>query len=158
MRWIAPFLLAACLLLSCDNHHVYHAYQDLEKREWRVADKREFVFDISDHQKNYNLYFEVRNATDYPYSRLFVNYTLMDSTGKNLDQKLLQEYLFDAKTGQPFGRSGLGDLYDHQFLLKQNYKFPYRGSYKIKFEQFMRVDTLQGIVAVGLSIEDNAQQ
>ena len=63
------------------------------------------------------------------------------------------EYLFDAKTGKPSGKSGIGDLYDHRFLLLQNYQFPKPGKYKIVLEQFMRMDTLPGIVAIGIRVE-----
>jgi gliding motility-associated lipoprotein GldH len=63
------------------------------------------------------------------------------------------EYLFDAKSGEPKGKSGIGDLYDHRFLLLQNYQFPRPGKYKIILEQFMRMETLPGIVAVGVRVD-----
>ena len=63
--------------------------------------------------------------------------------------------LFDAKTGKPLGKSGIGDLYDHRFILLNNYKFKNKGKYRIVFEQFMRMDTLPGIMAVGLRVEKN---
>jgi gliding motility-associated lipoprotein GldH len=61
--------------------------------------------------------------------------------------------MFDAKTGAPNGTSGLGDIFDHQALLISGHKFPYAGIHKIKFEQFMRKDTLEGIFAVGVRVE-----
>jgi gliding motility-associated lipoprotein GldH len=70
-----------------------------------------------------------------------------------MKRALMTEYLFDAKTGKPFGKSGIGDLYDHRFLLLKNYQFKSKGKYRMKFEQFMRTDTLPGILAVGLRVE-----
>jgi gliding motility-associated lipoprotein GldH len=65
----------------------------------------------------------------------------------------MTEFLFDAKTGKPFGKSGIGDLYDHQFLLLQDYQFITAGKYHLELEQFMRQDTLPGILAVGVRVE-----
>ena len=60
------------------------------------------------------------------------------------------------KTGKPFGTSGLGDIYDHRFELLKDYQFPTRGKYRIKLEQMMRMDTLHGILAVGVRVENNS--
>ena len=95
----------------------------------------------------------MRNSVSYPWSRLFITYYLQDSTGKDLQTKLLNEDLFDTKSGKPLGESGLGDIYDHQFQVLRDYQFAYPGKYKMKFEQFMRTDTLHGILAVGLRVE-----
>ena len=90
-----------------------------------------------------------------PTLRIFFTYYLQDSTGAEIQKKLVTQYLFDAKSGKPFGNSGLGDIYDHRFELLKDYQFKDRGRYKIKFEQLMRVDTLQGILAIGLRVENN---
>jgi gliding motility-associated lipoprotein GldH len=36
----------------------------------------------------------------------------------------------------------------------KDYQFAKPGTYKVKLEQYMRMDTLPGIVAVGLRVED----
>ena len=61
--------------------------------------------------------------------------------------------LFDDKTGEPLGESGLGDIYQHRIPVKMNHRFDYAGKYKVSFEQFMRTDTLSGILGVGLRVE-----
>jgi len=99
------------------------------------------------------LYLDVRNSLDYPYARLFVNYQLVDPNGTVVKKEMLTENLFDVKTGEPNGRSGLGDVYDHQFGFLTNYTFNKTGKHKVRFEQFMRQDTLKGILAVGLRVE-----
>jgi gliding motility-associated lipoprotein GldH len=95
----------------------------------------------------------IRNSIDYPYARIFVNYDLQNQDGASLSQKMLAEYLFDQKTGKPFGSSGIGDIYDHQFPILKNYSFEKIGNYKIKLSQFMRMDTIPGIIAVGARVE-----
>lgn len=153
MRKLLLMLTSAVLLTACDDKRVYEEYKDFDKRYWIINDKPVFEFVVQDTRQPYNLYCNVRNSNAYPYSRLFVTYYLQDSTGREIQKNLFNEYLFDAKTGKPFGRSGLGDLYDQRFLILKDHRFDKPGKYKIQLEQFMRTDTLQGIVAVGLRVE-----
>jgi gliding motility-associated lipoprotein GldH len=116
-------------------------------------DPAAFEFKISDTTKKYNLYYNVRNSLEYPFARIFVNYSLTDSTETEISKQLLSNYLFDQKTGRPLGRSGLGDVYDNQFLILENKIFKKPGTYKFQLVQFNRLDTLTGILAVGFRIE-----
>jgi gliding motility-associated lipoprotein GldH len=145
----------ACLLLliGCDSSRVHEANVEFADETWKMADKLTIDFQINDTTLQYNLYFNVRNSLDYPYSRLFVNYALVDPTGVMLDAKMLGNNLFDQKTGEPFGQSGIGDLFDHQFPLLKQYRFYNTGVYKLTFRQFMRKDTLEGVFAVGARVE-----
>jgi gliding motility-associated lipoprotein GldH len=154
MRFFALAFLGSVFLVGCDTKRHYEQYVDFNKRYWLSSDTIQFEFTVSKAEPAYNLYCNIRNSSSYPYSRLFVQYTLLDSAGTALQKKLLSEYLFDAKTGKPFGRTGLGDLYDHRILLMKDYQFAKPGTYKVKLEQYMRMDTLPGIVAVGLRVED----
>ena len=66
---------------------------------------------------------------------------------------MVNNTLFDPKTGKPLGQSGIGDVFDHQFKLQENYKFDNIGEHTIQLQQYMRKDTLMGIYAVGIRIE-----
>jgi gliding motility-associated lipoprotein GldH len=154
------FLLGfACILLcACDQSRVYEQNTDFTERYWIVSEMPEFEFTIQQPADRYTLYANIRNSVSYPYARIFFNYYLQDSTGTEIEKKLVSQYLFDGKSGKPFGNSGLGDIYDHSFPLLTNYQFKQRGKYKIKLEQLMRVDTLQGILAVGVRVENASQK
>jgi gliding motility-associated lipoprotein GldH len=147
------FFTIAVLLSSCDSNRVYEDNIEFKARTWKIAEPAQLEFDITDTTKRYNLYMNVRNSLDYPYSRLFVNYSLMNEAGEELSKNMISEYLFNQKSGEPNGDSGIGDIYDHQFIFLQKQAFAKSGKYKVKFEQFMRQDTLQGILAVGLRVE-----
>lgn len=153
MRAFLSLLIAGILLSACDNTRVFEQISDLENRQWIVTEKPQFEFTINDINQRYNLYSDIRNSVSYPYSRFFFMYYLEDSAGVELKKELVNEYFFDAKTGKPYGRSGVGDLYDHRFLLLENYQFKNAGKYRVVFEQFMRMDTLPGILSVGLRVE-----
>jgi len=152
MRSIFGFTIITMIFFSCDDNRVYEKNADFNTRYWLVSEKPEFEFEI-DTLQSYNLFCNVRNSLDYPYARLFITYYLQDSSGTVLEKELVRQLLFDEKTGEPKGDSGLGDIYDHRIPLKLNRKFPYSGKYKIAFQQFMRTDSLPGILAVGLRVE-----
>ena len=149
---IIVLLTILALLNSCDDSRVFEKNHDFAERQWLVKDKPSFEFTVADNQP-YNLYCNLRSSVSYPYSRIFLNYTLKDAKGAELEKKLVYTFLFDEKTGEPLGSSGLGDIYDRQLLLLKDYSFKQAGTYSIQFEQFMRTDSLQGVLAVGLRVE-----
>ncbi|MFZ6011333.1 MAG: gliding motility lipoprotein GldH [Bacteroidota bacterium] len=153
MRSVFCLAILTLIIAGCDADRVYEKNNDFKAGYWILTDKPEFEFEIDDTQAKYNVYCNIRNSVTYPYSRLFLNYNLYDSSGNELHKNLVSHVLFDPKSGKPQGSSGLGDIYDQQFLLLRNYEFKNPGKYKVKFEQFMRTDTLQGILAVGTRIE-----
>jgi gliding motility-associated lipoprotein GldH len=140
------------LLFSCDPQRVFEDNFEFHERAWRINQQPQFQFQIIDTAKRYNLFLNVRNSLDYPYARLFVNYELLfkDST---LSKKMISGYLFEQRTGKPFGKSGIGDIYDHQFPLLIDYSFWKPGRYKLNLQQFMRMDTIPGILAIGVRVE-----
>jgi gliding motility-associated lipoprotein GldH len=153
MRSLIVLILAAITFVACDDSRVYEKNYDFDGAAWAAPDKPEFEFEIQDTTEVYNIYCNVRNSLTYPFSRLFVTYYLQDSIGKILKKDLVSQTLFDPKTGDPQGSSGLGDIYDRRVLLLSGHRFPYAGRHKISFEQFMRMDTLTGVLAVGVRVE-----
>jgi gliding motility-associated lipoprotein GldH len=153
MRFFLPIIFLALFLAGCDDSRVYEVNHDFEQRAWLVNEKPEFEFEITNPTDRYTLYCNVRNSVAFPYSRLFIKYSLTDSSGKSLEGKMMPAFLFDQHTGKPQGSSGLGDIYDQRFPIVTNYQFPAAGKYKVNFEQFMRKDTLEGILAIGLRVE-----
>jgi gliding motility-associated lipoprotein GldH len=158
MKKIFTFFILAAGLSACDGNRVYDQVIDFEDRQWRVTDQPVFEFNIPDTAIHYDLYCNLRNSVSYPYSRLFINYYLEDSTGTVLQKKMTHVFLFDSQTGKPQGSSGLGDIYDHRIPLLNKHHFPYSGKYKMKLEQYMRTDSLQGVLAVGLRVEKNLEE
>lgn len=156
MRIILFFLLVL-IVSSCDGDRLYEKNHDFENRTWLSNDRPVFDFAIRDTVKTYNVYCNIRNSVQYPYSRIFINYSLSDSVGTSVSKNMISAFLFEEKTGKPLGRSGLGDVYDQQVLILKNFQFKRPGTYNLKFEQFMRTDTLAGILAVGFRLEATAE-
>jgi gliding motility-associated lipoprotein GldH len=153
MRTYFSFVLILVLLVGCDSRRVFEDNVEFRERNWKINEPVQFEFQISDSSKKYNVLMNIRNSLDYPYARIFVNCDLQKQDSSSLSKKMIAEYLFDQKTGKPFGTSGIGDIYDHQFPILKNYSFEKAGSYKMKLNQFMRMDTIPGIIAVGVRVE-----
>lgn len=156
MRAGLIFLITTVIGLSltgCGDGKVYQEYTDFNTRYWLVSDTAKFEFTIDDTLSRYNLYCNIRNSTQYPYSRIFVNFSMSDTLGRDFHKALLNDFLFDPKSGEPLGKTGLGDLYDHQLPVLSNFKFDHSGPYVVKLQQFMRTDTLDGVVSVGIGIQ-----
>jgi gliding motility-associated lipoprotein GldH len=147
------FFSLVLLFPACDPDRVYEENVDFDERFWAVTDQPRFEFVINDENAPYNLYVNVRNEESYANANLYFTYYLSDSLGNVLSQKLLTEFLFDKKTGRPFGSSVLGDIYNHRFPILKNHRFKSPGKYIVRLEQFMRTDSLQGILSVGLRVE-----
>ena len=153
MRIYFSIAVILILLVGCDSRRVFEDNVEFRQRNWKITEPVQFEFQISDVSKKYNVLMNIRNSLDYPYARIFVNYNLQKQDTTSLSQKMIAEYLFDQKTGKPSGTSGIGDLYDHQFSILKNYSFEKAGIYKMKLDQFMRMDTIPGILAVGVRVE-----
>lgn len=153
MKGFSGILFLLVLCIACDDQRVYEKNVDFPSRNWVVSEHPAFEFEIDDTIATYNLYGNVRNSLDYPFSRIFVNYSLTDSAGNTLNRRMIGEYLFDEKTGKPFGESGLGDIYHHRLPLETGFRFPHSGRYVVTLEQYMRRDSLHGVLAVGLRVE-----
>jgi gliding motility-associated lipoprotein GldH len=147
------FFTVILLFSACDPDRVYEKNVDFDERFWALTEHPQFEFVINDENTPYNLYINVRNEESYPNANLYFTYYLTDSLGNILNQELLTEFLFDKKTGRPFGSSVLGDIYNHRFPILEDYRFESPGKYNIRLEHFMRTDSLQGILGVGLRVE-----
>ena len=153
MRIFLGIVAISTIWCGCDSRRVFEDNIEFRNRNWKINEPVLFEFQIADTSRKYNLLMNIRNSLDYPYARIFVNYDLQKQDSASLSKKMIAEYLFDQKTGKPFGNTGIGDIYDHQFSILRNYTFEKAGAYKIRLNQFMRMDTIPGILAVGVRIE-----
>lgn len=153
MRKLIMFCGCILALSACDEARLYEKNVDFKERHWLVTEQPTFDFEIADTATPYSLFFTIRNESDYPNANIYFTYTLSDSTNNTLEKKLTNQLLFHEKTGEPFGSSGLGYVFEHQFPLLENYTFKNPGKYTMRFEQFMRTDTLKGVLSVGIRVE-----
>jgi gliding motility-associated lipoprotein GldH len=80
----------------------------------------------------------------------------MDTLGNIYKTDLVNVRLFNSKTGEPHG-DGLGDIFDHQYKVIDDYRFNNPGVYQMNISHYMRPDSLPEIMAVGLRIEKEGE-
>ncbi|MEM6642112.1 MAG: gliding motility lipoprotein GldH [Bacteroidota bacterium] len=148
LLWVLGFLL----LSACDSARVYEDYSDLGDAYWHLDSLQRFTFQVEDTSRSYNLFATFRNGSSYPYYNLYFQYSLKDSSDRILAEELKETLFFDAKSGAPLG-SGLGDLFDHQVLLLEGYRFSSSGAHTLTLQQSMRMDTLPFLLSVGSRLE-----
>lgn len=153
MRLNFMIMLASAILISaCDSSRVYEKNVDFNEKMWLADSTQKFKFSLEE-PKPVNIYLNVRNTNTYPYHNLYIKYSLTDSAGNEIQSDLINKNLFHEKTGEPYG-SGLGDIFSHQFLLIESLDLQDSLKYNITLTQFMRQDTLEGIVSTGVRIEN----
>jgi gliding motility-associated lipoprotein GldH len=151
---VLPVLI---LMFACDEQRVFEENRELDNAFWLADSAKDFTFTINDTTSRYNIYYSLRNTASYPFRNIYIDYVLEDTTGRQLEGSLVNQQLFHPKTGEPYG-SGLGDVFDHQFLLLENYPFPAAGNYIMSLRQYMRRDTLKDVVAVGIRVEKASKE
>ncbi|MCV9388048.1 gliding motility lipoprotein GldH [Reichenbachiella ulvae] len=144
----------AIALYSCSGGTLIDQSQDMSEGVWHVDSLASFDYVIEDTTLKYDISYLVRYAVDYPYYNLYVTYYLEDSVGNILNSQQQELILFDKTTGQPLG-TGLGDLYDREVKIFEDYTFDQTMKYHFKVKHYMRMQELPGILSFGLKVTEN---
>lgn len=148
---ITVAFLLSLILFSCDGNKVFEEYIEVENADWKKENIANFSFVIEDTISAHNLYLNVRNTGDYPYSNLYMFVKIKGPDG-NFNVDTVNCKLADNR-GEWLGK-GVGDLWDLKIPYIGAFKFAQPGEYNVSFEQAMRVeDGLKGITDVGLRVE-----
>ena len=143
--------LMSIFLYACDGNKVYEEYIEVDNADWKKENVANFSFTIEDTLTAHNLYLNVRNTGDYPFSNLYMFVKIQGPDG-NFNIDTVNCVLADNR-GEWKG-SGVGDLWDLRIPYIGGFKFAQKGEYNVSFEQAMRVENgLKGITDVGLRIE-----
>jgi gliding motility-associated lipoprotein GldH len=156
-RTIPWFILMVIIACACNSDRIFEKNVKFPDRIWNKDSAAIFKFEITDINTDYRFYFNLRNTILYPYQNIYLTYSMEDTLGNVYDSDLTNINLFDSKTGKPYG-SGLGDIFDHQYLVIEDYQFNNPGTYLFRIKQYMRMDSLPEIMSVGLRIERSADQ
>ena len=145
--------LLELFFFACGNTNVaIDETSSFDSSEWIQKKPIQFEVIVEDSLVNYAMYVVVRQNNAYPFYNLYFSPSVIDGSGKTVQKGLAEAILYDPKTGKPKG-SGFGDIYEKKFLVYPTLKFPHKGKYHIQLEQSMRVDTLAGMVSMGLLLE-----
>lgn len=148
--------IASLAMISCDKSQVFDAYKTLDDG-WPKETIIKFTFDHEVSKKPENLFLNIRDNDDYPFSNLFLIVKLEQPKGKIHIDTL--EYLMANPDGTLMG-NGFSDIKENKLSYKKGFMFPEKGSYKVSIQQAVRengkvkgVEKLEGITEVGFRIE-----
>jgi gliding motility-associated lipoprotein GldH len=152
MKSVYLFIIGGLFILlsSCDSKRVYEQNVDIPENIWDKDKPVYFDVPITDTVSLHNVYINIRNASGYGYSNI---YLFLDTKYPNntISRDTIECILADP-SGKWLG-DGSGDIWDNQILFKKNVRFKQTGTYKFRYEQAMRMPKLPMIMDVGLRIE-----
>ena len=144
-------------IVSCSNHIEYTKYKSLPNASWEANKNISFEFDIKDTILPKNLFINIRNNNDYPFSNLYIITELNFPNGDKIIDTL--QYEMADKSGKYLGK-GFTEIKENKLFYKEEKVFPVSGKYVFKIHHAMRkngevntIPFLEGIQDVGFSIE-----
>ena len=147
-KWQFIGIVFSFLLLSaCSGDRVFEEFYALENEKWAISDTAKFSLDLPENIQTVPL-LAVRFNETYPFSNLYLRLESKDSTGKVIENKLLNVPVFETKSGMPIGK-GFGNSFTKYDTL------PFSLNEKVKIitlTQYMRQESVEGLEAVGLKI------
>ena len=156
MRNLTCLFILGSLLMSCNTDVIRSEYKSVSGAVWNKDDVMEFTFSEMDSLQEYQMFINVRNDQNFPYSNLFLIASLNTPEGEVLQDTL--EYAMALPDGTWLGK-GNGSLKENKLWYKENIVFPTSGVYTVQVSHAMRkngnvsgVVGLEGITDVGIEI------
>jgi len=143
------------LFTACDQTRLFEEYKTINNYKWHYQDTVKFEFTVEDTTTAYDIMFNLRHKGNYPYRNIWVQ-LIREAPNEGVSKLKKKEFKLAEKDGRWTG-NGMGDIYDHRFRVKQNFRFGRKGTYEFKMVHLMREDNLKGIMDVGLRISKSAQ-
>jgi len=149
-KHIHSLFLVLILFTGCNFKSIYERSVNTDNGEWNKGKAFNFEIPVSDTINGYNIFIELRNNNEYPYSNLYL-FINTNSPNCACKKDTVELTLADDK-GKWLG-NGLGGVRSNELLFKNNIRFPVSGNYKIEILQGMRDEVLKGIMDIGLRVE-----
>lgn len=150
-------LVAVACLVSCDKDRVFDEYKSIPDG-WNKDSIITFNLKNIDSVQAYDLFINVRNNNNFPYSNLFLIAQIQFPQGKVITDTL--EYQMATPAGEWLG-TGFGDVKENKLWYKEAVQFTEPGHYTVSIQHAMRksgseegVEDLEGITEVGFRIEN----
>ncbi len=146
-------------LAGCAPSPTYQRAEGVPGGRWSSRFQPVFAFDVEDTAAVYNLYFLIRHTEAYPFSNVWLNFSIQ-GPGDRTPRSQRLEIPLAGETGQWYGR-GMGEIWEQRMPIATdkglNISFPRAGRYAVRFEQVMRTDPLPEVLNIGLRVEKVGQ-
>jgi gliding motility-associated lipoprotein GldH len=142
------FFIPLLLLVSCSHNEIFFEYHSFKTDGWDRNDAAIYHININDTTNLFDVSFEIRNQSDYPFRNiwLFVDFQM---PGGSVRTDTLGANLADVY-GKWYGK-GIS-LYSLTIPYETSVRFPKKGTYTYAIRQGMRENPLKGISDIGLKL------
>lgn len=131
------------------NNDIYNSYVALPNTGWGTDSLAVFRVNIDDTLSAYDMYFMLRNQSNYAYQNLWLFVDVVAPDGAVARDTV--DCVLAHHDGRWIG-SGWGSLYDSQHQYRLNTRFAKAGTYRFRICHGMRDDAIEGIHSIGLRI------
>ncbi len=155
MLKLQVFVLPVALVLlvwttACDREKFIDQSVSIQEDAWLDEEEMVFKVDIPDTLTRYRFFINVRNSTTYRYSNIYFFLTTQFPDG-GMSRDTIECTLAD-KSGKWLGK-GTGKYRDNRIFIRENIRFPQKGTYTFYLNQAMRDAKLEGISEAGIRLE-----
>ena len=150
MKKVFKGIVFLLTLVACDANSVFEEYKPIAPGGWDKDSLACFNVEVDDTIQKYNLYVNIRNKGNYANSNIWLFLDIKSPDGQLLTDTV--EYILAERSGKWRG-SGIGDLFDNQFVYRTNVMFEKSGMYRFIIRHGMRTKKLKGIHDIGLRVE-----
>ncbi len=145
---VLPFLMI--LFASCNNQVVMEESHKIDTKGWHAEKVLVFEHEIEDTTALHDVFLNVRNNNEYPYSNFYVFFQTQFPDGTVYRDTI--EMLLADREGKWTGK-GFGRIKSNSFHFRKDVWFPLEGTYEFSVQHAMREEYLEGIVDIGMRIE-----
>lgn len=161
MKGINKISIFISLLLfftfACQRKVVFNQYKPIQGGKWANGQVITLEIPIHDTVSIYNLYINLRNNNNYPYSNLFLIARMTFPDHKQVTDTL--EYEMTDSKGIFLGE-GFSEVKENKLFYKEKIHFAQHGNFIFEVKQMMRkrneingIDPLEGVTDIGISVE-----
>lgn len=154
---IVFILLLSSIVGGCNRLSVFDQYKTIKNNEWHRNQPVEFSYNNTDSISRNNIFLNIRNNKEYPFSTIFLISKITFPNKKKIIDTL--QYEMADNKGKWLG-TGFFSIKENKLFYKENVIFPKKGVYKFSIQHATRGfddvegnKPLLGILNVGLQIE-----
>jgi gliding motility-associated lipoprotein GldH len=157
MRGLWTILVVLGIALTgCDQDKiVYEKLSEFPDASWSYGEGLDFDFTLSDTTAQYRILLYLEFETDYRWQNLYTRAVTTMPDGTVVEDKVSLELA--SRAGEWYGDCN-AKVCELNIPLQDRVRTRTAGDYHIRFEQFMRSETVDGIRAIGLKVVELAPE
>lgn len=148
-------LILFSVFLSCNQEVKYERNIPVNAFGWSLDDTVQYIVDVDDTLKPYDLFVNIRHRDIYRYMNIYVRIISIFPDGYEKNE-VVSVPLCD-EGGRWYGKCA-GDICSQRVRIMKRLKFEQKGKYVFKINHEMRVNELNNILDVGLMINEHEKK